>query len=255
MKITTWNVNSIRARLSRVLDWLRANEPDLLCLQEIKTVDGTFPRAQFEALGYTVESFGQKTYNGVALLSRGILGDVRRGLPGDDEAAESRVIAAGYAGLRVVNVYVPNGKAVGTDKYAYKLAWLDRFREHLERELKEHPGLLVCGDFNVAPEDRDVHDPAAWRGQVLFSEPEKERFRALLGLGLADALRLHTEAGGIYTWWDYRMGGFRRDRGLRIDHFLVSAGVAGRVREVVVDREERGGEKPSDHAPVTAHLD
>ncbi len=255
MRITTWNVNSVRARLPRVLDWVRNHEPDLLCLQEIKTVDETFPREEFAELGYAVESYGQKTYNGVALLSRATLEDTARGIPGEEPEGEARVIAATVDGVRVVNAYVPNGKAVGTDKYDDKLRWLDRFHEGLSAALGKHPKLVVCGDFNIAPEDRDVYDPEAWRGQVLFSEPEKEKLQALVDLGLADALRLTTGDSGLYTWWDYRMNSFRRNRGLRIDHFLVSAPVADAVKEVAIDREERAGEKPSDHAPVTLVLD
>jgi len=255
MRITTWNVNSVRARLDRVIAWLEANTPDLLCMQEIKTLPETFPHEAFEAIGYRLAVHGQKTYNGVAFASRAEPAEVTRGMPGDPEDAEARIIAATVDGVRVVNVYVVNGKAVGDPKYDFKLRWLDRFREYLQAELENHETLLVCGDFNIAPEDRDVHDPDLWRGKVLFSEPEKEKFQAMLGIGLKDALRLHNSEPGVYTWWDYRMGGFRRNLGLRLDHFLVSEAAAKRIREVTVDREERGGEKPSDHAPVTAVLD
>jgi exodeoxyribonuclease-3 len=255
MRITTWNVNSVRARLDRVIAWLQANQPDLLCMQEIKTLEETFPRDAFEAIGYRLAIHGQKTYNGVAFASRVEPAEITRGMPGDTEDAEARIMAATVDGVRVVNVYVVNGKAVGDPKYDFKLRWLDRFREYLQGELGSHKTLLVCGDFNIAPEDRDVYDPDLWRGKVLFSEPEREKFRALLDIGLADALRLHNSDSGVYTWWDYRMGAFRRGLGLRLDHFLASDAAAKRIRDVAVDREERGGEKPSDHAPVTALLD
>jgi exodeoxyribonuclease-3 len=232
MRITTWNVNSVRARLDRVIAWLQANQPDLLCMQEIKTLEETFPRDAFEAIGYRLAIHGQKTYNGVAFASRVEPAEITRGMPGDTEDAEARIMAATVDGVRVVNVYVVNGKELGS-----------------------HKTLLVCGDFNIAPEDRDVYDPDLWRGKVLFSEPEREKFRALLDIGLADALRLHNSDSGVYTWWDYRMGAFRRGLGLRLDHFLASDAAAKRIRDVAVDREERGGEKPSDHAPVTALLD
>ena len=253
MKIVSWNVNSVRARLARLLAWLEKHEPDLLCLQETKVVDDDFPRLELEGLGYHLETFGQKTYNGVAFLSRQAPADVIRGLPGTRE--EARLIAGTFGDLRVVNAYVPNGSEVGSEKYTYKLEWLDRFREFLERDCAPEEPLLLCGDFNIAPEDRDVHDPERWRGKVLCSDPERGKFRALVEWGLVDALRLGTEAAGIYTWWDYRLSGFRRDWGLRIDHFLVTRPLIPRVRDVSVDREERGGEKPSDHAPLIARLD
>jgi exodeoxyribonuclease-3 len=254
MKIATWNVNSVRARLPRVTAWIAEHQPELLCIQETKAPDPDFPLADFEALDYTVKYFGQKTYNGVAILARGALEAVARGLPGDGPEAEKRVLAATFDGLRVINVYVPNGQEVGSEKYAYKLAWLDRLRAMLAEALKTGTPLVLCGDFNIAPDDRDVHDPDLWRGRILFSEPEKEKFRELVELGLADALRLRTQEAGQFTWWDYRMNGFKRNLGLRLDHFLVSAPVAARVREVTIDREERAGEKPSDHAPVVLTL-
>jgi exodeoxyribonuclease-3 len=255
MRIATWNVNSVRARLPRLTAWLERQAPDLLCIQETKTPDPDFPRAEIEGLGYGVAFYGQKTYNGVALLARGALEDVVRGFPGDAPDAERRAIAATHGGVRVMNLYVPNGQTVGSDKYAYKLAWLDRLRALLDAAHTPGQPLVLCGDFNIAPEDRDVHDPSVWRDQILFSEPEKEKLRALLGWGLHDALRLHTQEGGHYTWWDYRMNAFRRNLGLRLDHFLVTDPVARRVREVAIDREERAGEKPSDHAPVILDLD
>jgi exodeoxyribonuclease-3 len=253
MKIASWNVNSVRARLPRLLAWLQSREPDLLCLQETKVVDDDFPRLEIESSGYRVEAFGQKTYNGVAMLSREEPLDVIRGLPG--AGAEARLIAATVSGLRIINIYVPNGSEVGSEKYAQKLSWLDHLHRYLSQGYTPTSPLLLCGDFNIAPEDRDIYDPRRWRGKVLASEPEREKFRELLDWGLVDALRRLTEAGGIYTWWDYRLGAFRRDWGLRIDHFLATEPVARRVRAIHVDREERGGEKPSDHAPLVAEVD
>jgi exodeoxyribonuclease-3 len=254
VRIVTWNVNSVRARLPRVTAWLLRHRPDLVCIQETKVQDADFPRLEMEALGYAVEIHGQKAYNGVALLSRMDLRDVTRGF-GDLDDTEKRVIAATVGGIRVMNLYVPNGEAVGSAKYARKLHWLDRFGEILSERHRTDEPLLLCGDFNIAPEDRDVHDPKRWRDKVLCSEPERERFRALVGWGLTDALRHLTPEGGIYTWWDYRLNGFPRNWGLRIDHFLVTAPVLSRVRTVTVDRDERGGEKPSDHAPVVLELE
>jgi len=252
MRLATWNVNSVRARLDRVLAWLSRHEPDLLALQETKVVDDAFPRLEIESLGYRVETYGQKTYNGVALLSRTPLEDVTRGLTGEDP--DARVIGARAGGIRVLNLYVPNGQEVGSEKYAGKLLWLDRLRSRLEEEHSPSEPLLLCGDFNIAPEDRDVYDPRRWKGKVLCSEPERERFRALLEWGLVDAIRSRTEEGGIYTWWDYRLSAFRRDWGLRIDHFLITNPLVSRVTSFTVDREERGGEQPSDHAPVVLEL-
>jgi exodeoxyribonuclease III len=259
MKIITWNVNSLRTRLARTLALLERHQPDVVCLQETKVVDDGFPTAEIEAAGYTAATYGQKTYNGVAILSRKPLSDVRRGFPGDPVAGEARVIAGTLDGLTVLNLYVVNGQSVGSDKYRTKLAWLDALTAWLGAEGAADRPLLVVGDFNIAPEDRDVHDPERWRGQVLCSDAERERLRALVGLGLADLLRLRTEQGGLYTWWDYRDGAFHRGWGLRIDLALGSESVAGRCRAVTIDREERkattGEGKPSDHAPVIVELE
>lgn len=253
MKIASWNINSVRARLDRLLSWLQRHRPDLLCLQETKVVDHDFPRLEIESLGYRVEAYGQKSYNGVAMLARQELQSVARGLSG--AGTEARLIEATVAGLRVVNVYVPNGSEVGSDKFLQKLSWLDRLVSHIAASHTPASPLLLCGDFNIAPEDRDIYNPERWRGKVLASEPEREKFRALLAWGLVDSLRRLTEEGEIYTWWDYRAGAFRRNWGLRIDHFLATKPVAERVRAMHVDREERGGDKPSDHAPLVAELD
>ncbi len=257
MKVATWNVNSIRTRLEQVTAWLDAHQPHVVCLQETKTVDEKFPREPFQERGYAVELYGQKTYNGVALLSKLPVGDVRRGLPGDedDDSAQRRLISAGIGDLEVINVYVPNGSEVGSPKFAYKLDWLERLARHLRESHDPGRPLLLCGDFNIAPEDRDVHDPEEWRGQVLFHPDEHKALARLTGWGLADALRLHQEAAGIYTWWDYRAAAFRRDRGLRIDLILVTESLARRCRRVEVHRDERARERPSDHVPVVAILD
>lgn len=249
MRIASWNVNSLRARQHHVLDWLKANPVDVLGLQELKMQDEHFPRVELEAAGYQAAISGQKTYNGVALLSREPLEDVARDLPGFEE--QKRVIAATVRGVRVVNLYVPNGQAVGTEKYAYKLRWLGALRDYLSTELMRHPRLAVMGDFNVAPTDADVHDPIAWDGRVLCSEPERAAFRALLELGLQDACSLFPAGAETrYTWWDYRTFAFRRNLGLRIDHILVSPELAGKCQSFQVDTGPRRLERPSDHAPV-----
>ncbi|HLX79327.1 MAG TPA: exodeoxyribonuclease III [Burkholderiales bacterium] len=253
MKLAAWNVNSLKVRLPHLTDWLAKAKPDIVCLQELKLEDPKFPRAELEAAGYQAAFSGQKTYNGVAILARTGLSDVSMGMPGfaDDH---KRVIAATVAGIRVVCVYCPNGQAVGSDKYAYKLRWFAALREYLAAEMARHAQLAVAGDFNVAPEDRDVHDPKAWEGQVHVSEPERAAWGALLGLGLKDAFRLFEQPEKIYSWWDYRMMGFRRNAGLRIDHILVSAGLAARCTSSTVDKEPRKLERPSDHAPVIAEF-
>lgn len=253
MKLATWNVNSVKVRLPQLLDWLGAAQPDVVCLQELKTEAGKFPRAELEAAGYACAVNGQKTYNGVAILARGPLADVATDLPGFDDA-QKRVIAATVNDLRVICVYCPNGQAVGSEKYAYKLRWFAALREYLQAELAQHPRLAVAGDFNVAPEDRDVHDPQAWEGQVHVSAPERDAWRALLALGLRDSFRLFEQPDKIYTWWDYRMLGFRRNAGLRIDHILLSAALAASCTASGVDKAPRKLERPSDHAPALAEL-
>lgn len=250
MRITTWNVNSLRARQQHVLDWLQANPVDVLALQELKMQDEHFPRAEFEALGYQAAINGQKTYNGVALLSRHPLEAVDRDLPSFDDH-QKRVIAATVSGVRIVNLYVPNGQSVGSEKYVYKLRWLEALRGHLQTELARFPRMVVLGDFNVAPTDADVHDPVAWEGHVLCSEPERAAFRALNDVGLADAFLRFPPPDRRYTWWDYRQGAFRRNLGLRIDHILVSADLADKCHSFHIDASPRALERPSDHAPVT----
>lgn len=252
MKIATWNVNSVRVRLPRLLTWLDRRQPDIVCLQEIKVVNDDFPTKELEALGYRCLLNGQRTYNGVAILSRSEAKDPVRSLPGDGPDAERRLLAASIEGIRIINVYVPNGSAVGSEKYAYKLEWYRRLRNFLDASFDANNGVLLCGDFNVAPEDRDVWDPEQWRGQILFSEPEKEALKKVVDWGLRDTLRMHHQEGGLYTWWDYRAGAFHRGWGLRIDHILVTQPLAKRCAGVEIDRDERKGEKPSDHAPVIA---
>ena len=254
MKIATWNVNSITAREPVVLRWLKEARPDVLCLQETKCIDEKFPRANFEALGYRVESHGQPTYNGVAILSLLPAEDVQRGFPDEEEGSHSRLIAGTVGGVRVVNVYVPNGQSVGTEKYKFKLDWLARLRDYLDEHLWADDEALLCGDFNVAPEDRDVHDPDLWRGRILFSEPEKKAIRHVQEWGFTDAFRMHEPRPGFYSWWDYRAGGFRRNEGLRIDHVWVSEPLAARCKRAWIDREPRGWERPSDHTAVVAEF-
>lgn len=253
VKIATWNVNSLRVRLPQVLEWLASAAPDLLALQEIKLTDDQFPAAELEAAGYRAVWSGQKTYNGVAILSREPGAEPVTELPGFEDP-QRRVLAATYGGVRLVNLYVPNGSEVDSDKYRYKLAWLEALEAWLREELARHPQLVVVGDFNIAPEDRDVHDPAAWAGSVLVSEPERAAFRRLLALGLTDCFRRFEQPEATFTWWDYRAAGFRRNNGLRIDHILASAALAEGCAGCTVDKVPRGWERPSDHAPVVAEF-
>ncbi len=256
MKLATWNVNSLAVRLPQLLDWLRTNAIDAVALQETKLTDDRFPAADVEAAGYRAQWFGQRTYNGVALLTRAALGEageVVRNIPGfADEQA--RVLAATVAGLRLVGAYFPNGQAPGSDKFDYKLRWLAALRDWLRAELAAHPQLLLLGDFNIAPEDRDVHDPLAWAGQIHCTDEERAHFRDLLGLGLVDAFRLFEQPPRTWSWWDYRNLAFRRNQGLRIDHVLVSAALVPRVRGCTIDKLPRKAERPSDHAPVVVEL-
>ncbi len=253
MKLATWNVNSLKVRLPQVLDWLARHRPDALCLQETKLEDGKFPAAEIRAAGYEPLASGQKTYNGVAILARMRPADAVTAIPGLDDP-QKRVLAATLSGVRVVCAYVPNGENVESDKYQYKLKWLAAFQRWLADELSRHPRLAVLGDFNVAPEERDVHDPKAWEGQVLFSGPERAAFNSLLALGLKDGFRLFEQPERSFTWWDYRMNSFRRKMGLRIDHILLSDELAKACTACIIDVEPRKNERPSDHAPVIAEL-
>jgi exodeoxyribonuclease-3 len=254
VKLATWNVNSLAVRLPQLLAWLQANPVDAMVLQETKLTDDRFPRAEIEAAGYAVECFGQKTYNGVALLARGAApADVLRNIPGfADESA--RVIAGTVQGVCVVGAYFPNGQAPGTDKFEYKLQWMRALRDWLADELTRHPQLVLAGDFNVAPEDRDVYDPVAWAGQIHCTDEEREHFRKLVAIGLVDAFRLFDQPPKPWTWWDYRNLAFRKNQGLRIDHILVSEALRPRVTACTIDKLPRKNERPSDHAPVVVDL-
>ena len=257
MRITTWNVNSIRARENRVLNWLDQHQPDVLCLQELKCTEEQFPFDGFDELGYQVVLHGQKSYNGVAILALDYPDDVEVAVPWPDDD-QSRGIAATINGVRVVSLYCPNGRSVGHEMYHYKLEWFERLRAWLDQYDKTDQ-LVLTGDYNITFDDRDVHDPAAWHEKNLCSTPERERLGALVDWGLADALRLFDESADVYTWWDYRAGAVQQNNGLRIDHHLISAPLIGRASGVEIDIEERQSEldddKPSDHAPVTLVLD
>jgi len=253
MKFATWNVNSLNVRLPHVLDWLAANQPDVLCLQETKQEDSKFPYTELAEAGYEAIHSGQKTYNGVAILSRHPLQDIQYGIPGYADE-QKRVIAATINGIRVVCAYIPNGQSIDSDKYVYKLGWLSAMTAWLKTELANHPRLMLLGDYNIAPEDRDVHDPKAWVGQVLVSEPERAAFNALVELGLHDAFRLFEQEEKSFSWWDYRMAGFRRNLGMRIDHILVSAPLVAECKASWIDKTPRKLERPSDHTPVVLEI-
>jgi exodeoxyribonuclease-3 len=254
MRIATWNVNSLRVRLPQVARWLESERPDVLAMQETKVADPEFPAAEFAELGYQVIYSGQKTYNGVAIASRAEPTAIVNVLPGFDDL-QRRLLQATIGGVTLLNLYVPNGSEVGSDKYQYKLEWLRRLHAHVAALAEDGARLLLLGDFNIAPADIDVHDPAAWAGQVLCSEPEREQFRLLLQLGFTDCLRKLDSAPGRFTWWDYRVGAFPRNLGLRIDHLLASAALAPLCRSCRIDTAPRGWERPSDHAPVIAEFE
>jgi exodeoxyribonuclease-3 len=253
LKIATWNVNSLRVRLPQVVNWLEFHQPDILALQETKISDPDFPSAALEATGYQAVFAGEKTYNGVAVLSRQPAAEVVTDLPGLADT-QRRVLGATIAGIRVLNLYVPNGQAVGTDKYTYKLTWLAKLADYLREQLIAHPRCVALGDFNIAPEDRDVYDPAAWAGQVLCSEPERLALRHLLELGLVDTFRLFEQVPASFSWWDYRAVAFRRNQGLRIDLILASPALAHACKACRIDKATRALERPSDHAPVVAEF-
>lgn len=253
MKLATWNVNSLKVRLPQVLEWAGKHRPDALCLQETKLQNERFPAVDIQAAGYTPLFSGQKTYNGVCIVSLKPPSETIAEIPGFEDP-QKRVLAATIGGIRIINVYVPNGESVDSDKYQYKLRWLAALRDWLKAELARHPRLAVVGDYNIAPEGRDVHDAAAWDGKVLFSRPEREAFGSLTGLGLKDAFRLFEQPEQSFTWWDYRMNAFRRKMGLRIDHILLSEELAKACTACSIDIEPRRNERPSDHAPVVAEL-
>jgi exodeoxyribonuclease III len=259
MKIATWNVNSLKVRQQHVIDWLTASQVDVLCLQELKMPDEKFPRAELEAAGYKSWFAGQKTYNGVGILVRAAADyevdeiSVVRNIPGFEDL-QQRVIAATVNGVRIVSAYFPNGQAPGTEKFAYKMRWLDALREWLRGDMARHPKLALLGDYNIAPDDRDVHDPKAWEGQNLVSPEERAHFQQLLDLGLTDAFRKFEQPDKLFTWWDYRMMAFRRNAGLRIDHILLSAELAALCTACEVDKAPRKWDQPSDHTPVIATI-
>ncbi len=248
MKIVTWNVNSLRVRLPHLAEMIAAHAPDVICLQEIKVEDALFPLEAIQALGYQATFAGQKSYNGVATLSRLPQAEVVCDLSPDDP--ERRLLASTVNGIRVVNVYVPNGQSPESDKYLYKLKWLARLRDYLKHELQSYPELIVLGDFNIAPTDADVYDPIAWAGQVLCTDKERDALKEILSLGFVDTFRMFETREGQYSWWDYRTRAFERDRGLRIDLILASDALSQRVKSCVIDKSVRGLERPSDHTIV-----
>lgn len=253
MRLATWNVNSLAVRLPQVLDWLAANPVDVLALQELKLTDDKFPFEALQDAGYSAQCFGQKTYNGVALLSRTPASDVVRNIPGfEDEMA--RVISGTVDGVRVVGVYVPNGQAPGSDKFEYKMEWLGALRRWIKDTLAAHPKLVLMGDFNITFDDADVWDPEGMRDQIHCTDEERYHLRALQAMGLVDSHRLFAQAPKSYSWWDYRDFGFRRNRGLRIDHILVGQALKDRVQSCVIDTTPRKNERPSDHAPVVVEI-
>lgn len=255
MKIATWNINSIGVRQQHVLDWLKSNRPDALCLQEIKCKDEKFPADAFRELGYQVQTFGQQTYNGVATLSLAEATDVQKGFLGDAEDAQRRLLAATINGVKIVNVYIPNGSEVGSEKYAYKLDWLGKLRKFLDECCDVNQQLVLCGDFNIAPEDRDVHDPKLWAGQILCSDAERAALQEIENWGLVDVFRQQHDDDGVFTWWDYRGGAWPKNKGLRIDHLWATESLAELCTAVWVDKAPRALTQPSDHIPVVAEFD
>lgn len=253
MKIAAWNVNSLNVRLPHVTEWLASHQPDVLCLQELKMEDAKFPLAAFEDIGYNAVFNGQKTYNGVAILSRTRPEDVSKDIPGYEDP-QKRVIAATVGGIRIVCAYIPNGQAVASEKYQYKLQWLAAMQTYMRDAIATYGDVALLGDYNIAPDDRDVHDPKIWEGQVLCSVPERDAFRAFIALGLVDSFRLFEQAEKSFSWWDYRMNGFKRNLGLRIDHILLTSGLAGRCVSSIIDVDPRKQDRPSDHAPVIADI-
>ncbi len=254
MKIATWNVNSIRARLNRLLPWLASAQPDVLCLQELKCTEEEFPALELQAAGYHSVCAGQKTYNGVAILSKTALSEVARGMGDDSSDGQARIISASVQGIRVISLYAPNGQSVDSPAFQFKLEWFERLRRHLDGRYQPEQPLVVCGDFNVAPEARDVHDPVLWEGQTLFTLREREALKRICDFGLVDTFRKHHPEEGRFSWWDYRMLAFPKNRGLRIDHLYATAPLAGRCSGANIDREARKGAQPSDHAPVWAEF-
>lgn len=259
MKIATWNINGVKARIEGLVAWLRQAVPDVVCLQEIKTVNEGFPAGEIEGLGYNVAVHGQKGFNGVALLSRRPLEDVRRGLPGEPDESQSRyieaLVPAGKGVVRVGGLYLPNGNPIGTDKFTYKLAWMERLEAHGRTLLTQEEAVVLAGDYNVIPEPDDARRPQDWTNDALFQPESRAAFRRLASLGLTDAIRATTPGAGVYTFWDYQAGAWQKDNGIRIDHLMLSPQAADRLVAAGIDRETRGWEKPSDHVPVWIELD
>jgi exodeoxyribonuclease-3 len=253
MKIATWNVNSLKVRLPHLRQWLADAAPDVVALQETKTEDANFPTDEIAALGYRCAFSGQKTYNGVAILAREAPRDVVTDIPGLADP-QRRILVGTVGDLRIANLYVVNGQEVGSDKYAYKLDWLAKVRAFLADEIRRHPDLVVLGDFNITPDDRDIYDPVAWKEQILCSTPERDALKAIVDLGLHDTFRLFNDEGGHYSWWDYRQAGFRRNLGMRIDLVLASEALRARCRAGSIDRTPRTWERPSDHTPAILEL-
>jgi exodeoxyribonuclease-3 len=257
-RLATWNVNSLKVRLPHLLDWLASARPDVMCLQETKTEDAKFPAAELRAAGYEAVFCGQKSYNGVAILSRADLAEVQHGIPefaDDPKRLIGATVSTSTGPLRIVSVYAPNGQAVGSEKYAYKMRWYDALAAWMKEELARRPRIAMLGDFNVAPEDRDVHNPKRWEGEIHVSEPERAAFRRLLDIGFKDAFRLFDQPEKEFTWWDYRLMAYQRGWGLRIDEILLSPELAGRCTGCTIDKAPRERERPSDHTPVVAELD
>ncbi|MET0605426.1 MAG: exodeoxyribonuclease III [Beijerinckiaceae bacterium] len=258
MLIATWNVNSVRQRVAHLTEWLAERKPDVVCLQELKCLDEAFPAEPIEALGYNVAVHGQKTFNGVAILSKYPLDDVRRGLPGADDDEQARyieaIVNAPFGVVRVASIYLPNGNPIATDKFKYKLAWMDRLAAHIERLLEYEEPLVLAGDYNVIPEPRDARDPSLWVNDALFQPETRAAFRRICGLGLTEAVRGTSDDGGLYTFWDYQAGAWQRNNGIRIDHLLLSPQAADLFQEAIIDKHVRGWEKPSDHVPVIVAL-
>ena len=254
MRIATWNVNSIKARIENAVAWVKEAQPDVLCLQELKCEDGAFPREAFESLGYNVATHGQKTYNGVAILSKPPFDEMKPGLPGDDADAQARYLEAVIGGLRIAAIYLPNGNPPNTEKYSYKLAWMDRLIAHVQTLLALEEPLVLAGDYNVIPSTLDAKNPESWRGDALFLPQTRARFRTLANLGLTDALRTANPNGGEYTFWDYQAGSWQKNNGIRIDHLMLSPQAAVRLKSVAVHKHVRAWDRPSDHVPVVAEF-
>ncbi|WP_176084066.1 exodeoxyribonuclease III [Martelella sp. HB161492] len=259
MKIASWNINGIKARLENLLVWLEAARPDIVCLQEIKSVDEAFPGTAIEALGYHVETHGQKGFNGVAILSRNRPDDIMRGLPGDDTDEQARFIEASFSvkggALRIACLYLPNGNPVDTEKYPYKLAWMERLQRHAASRMAFEEAFILAGDYNVIPGPEDCHDPASWAQDALFLPQTRQAYRRLLSIGLTDAVSANGDAAGRYTFWDYQAGAWPKNNGIRIDHMLLSPESADRLRSVAIDKDTRSWERPSDHVPVMCEID